>query len=111
MNKTCAPLLDNFGAQPTYRLISTYTYTHTHTYIYIFTIIHTYTYILHIPPRAGDVEGEAEALMAAGSLLVLQDDLDQAREKAVKAQLMLSEAVGVFLGPSGNYEGKKGDLN
>ena len=42
------------------------------------------------------MEGEAEALLAAGSLHVLQDDLDQAREKAVKAQLMLSEAWGAF---------------
>ena len=37
------------------------------------------------------MEGEAEALLAAGSLHVLQEDLDVAREKAVKAQLMLSE--------------------
>ena len=40
---------------------------------------------------AGDVEGEADCLLAAGSLLVLQGDLDEARSLAAKAQLILSE--------------------
>ena len=37
------------------------------------------------------MEGEADCLLAAGSLLVLQGDLDEARSLAAKAQLMLSE--------------------
>eukprot|EP00439_Symbiodinium_sp_Y106_P047685 s3034_g6.t1 len=41
--------------------------------------------------QKGDVEGEADCLLAAGSLLVLQGDLDEARSLAAKAQLILSE--------------------
>ena len=37
------------------------------------------------------MEGEADSLLAAGSLLVLQGDLDEARTLAAKAQLILSE--------------------
>ena len=39
----------------------------------------------------GDVEGEADSLLAAGSILVLRGELDEARSLAAKAQLILSE--------------------
>ena len=42
------------------------------------------------------MEGEADCLLAAGSLLVLQGDLDEARSLAAKAQMILSEELHAF---------------